>query len=116
MRAVAVEGMPDEVNVIVREQVQAFVTACSVAGPDDKRPDVNQKPRLPLHKVAAERDTKPAKQQSVESNYVASKNGQVFHRADCQFAAKILPANLVSYSTREQAITAGKRPCKSCNP
>jgi hypothetical protein len=115
MQAVAIERMPDEVVAIVRQQVRAFVIACSVAGPGDKQADVNQT-RLQPRKAAAEKNTKPAKQQAAESSYVASKNGQVFHRADCQFAAKILPDNLVSYSTREQAIAAGKRPCKSCNP
>ncbi len=115
MQAVAIERMPDEVGDIVRQQVKAFVIACSVAGPGDKQADVNQT-RLQPRKAAAEKNTKPAKQQAVESSYVASKNGQVFHKPGCQFAGKILPENLVTYSTREEAIAAGKRPCKRCNP
>jgi hypothetical protein len=115
LRSVATEKMSDEVSSIVQEQIQAFVTACPVAGAGDKQSDVNQT-RLQPRKTATEKNTKPAKQQAVESSYVASKNGEVFHRPGCQSAGKILPENLVTYSTREEAIDAGKRPCKRCNP
>jgi len=59
---------------------------------------------------------KPAAAQSVEYKYVASKNGKVFHRPTCGAAKRILPANLVGYNSREQALADGKRPCKRCRP
>ena len=48
--------------------------------------------------------------------YVASKNSEVFHKADCKSAAKISEKNLVHYATRDEAIQAGKKPCHECNP
>jgi len=48
--------------------------------------------------------------------YVASKNSGVFHKPDCRWAQNISEENRISYSSREEAIKAGKRPCKSCNP
>jgi len=48
--------------------------------------------------------------------FVASKNSDVFHRANCKAAAKISAKNLVRYSTREEAVQAGKKPCDECNP
>jgi hypothetical protein len=48
--------------------------------------------------------------------YVSSKNSQVFHRPQCRSAKRINPENLVGYSSREEAIQAGKRPCKVCKP
>ncbi len=48
--------------------------------------------------------------------YVASRNAQVFHRADCKSAATISEKNLVRYNTRDEAIQAGKRPCGECGP
>lgn len=48
--------------------------------------------------------------------FVASKNSRVFHKPDCPFAELILPENLVTYKTRDDAIKAGKRPCKRCKP
>jgi hypothetical protein len=48
--------------------------------------------------------------------YLSSARSQVFHKADCPAAAKISPGNLVHYATRDEAIRAGKRPCKECNP
>lgn len=48
--------------------------------------------------------------------YVASKNSGVFHKPGCRWAQNISEENLVTYNSREEAIKAGKRPCKSCNP
>ena len=52
----------------------------------------------------------------VTEGYVASKNSQVFHKADCKSAAKISEKNLVRYNTRDEAVAAGKNPCHECNP
>jgi len=51
-----------------------------------------------------------------EYEYVASQNSQVFHKPDCRWAKKISPQNLLGYDTREQAIEAGKKPCRWCKP
>lgn len=48
--------------------------------------------------------------------YVSSKNSQVFHSPQCRSAKRIKPENLVGYNSREEAIQAGKRPCKVCKP
>jgi len=51
-----------------------------------------------------------------EYKYVASRNGRVFHRPDCPFARRISPKNLVGFTTKAEAVNAGKRPCKRCRP
>ena len=61
----------------------------------------------------AERSHTP---RSDADGFVASRNSEVFHRANCKSAAKISAKNLVSYATREEAIQAGKKPCEECNP
>ena len=48
--------------------------------------------------------------------YVSSKNSQVFHRPNCRSVKRIKPENLVGYNSRDEAIQAGKRPCKVCKP
>ena len=115
IRIMAAERIADEVPAIVREQVQTFIAACPPTISVEKKPDVNQ-PRPQLRKTTDEKDTKPAKQQTVEATFVASKNSQVFHKANCPSAQKISSKNLVSYATRDEAIAAGKRPCERCNP
>jgi competence protein ComEC len=50
------------------------------------------------------------------SGYVASRNSSVFHLPGCHNAAKIKPANLLKYKTREAAIADGRRPARDCNP
>lgn len=49
-------------------------------------------------------------------NYIASKNSQIFHKVGCKSAAKISVKNVVNYTSRDEAVTAGKKPCESCNP
>ncbi|MBN2181794.1 MAG: hypothetical protein JW715_07750 [Sedimentisphaerales bacterium] len=48
--------------------------------------------------------------------YVASKNSEVFHKPGCRWAQNISGENRLTYNSRDEAINAGKRPCKSCNP
>jgi hypothetical protein len=48
--------------------------------------------------------------------YVASVRREPFHRPDCRWAQRISPANLQTFSTRDEAIKAGHRPCKVCKP
>jgi len=48
--------------------------------------------------------------------YVASRSSGVVHRSDCSYAARIKPANRVSYATLRAALDEGRRPCKRCLP
>lgn len=48
--------------------------------------------------------------------YVASKRRAPFHYPWCPWAKKIAPYNLQTFASREEAIKAGHRPCKVCNP
>jgi methylphosphotriester-DNA--protein-cysteine methyltransferase len=48
--------------------------------------------------------------------YVASVHRAPFHRPDCRSAQRISPSNLQTFSTRDEAIQAGHRPCKVCSP
>ncbi len=74
-------------------------------------------PRL-LSDVSESRTSRDMGKQSeqAQSAFVASRNSKVFHKPDCPFAQQILSKNLVGYNSREEAIAAGKRPCKSCKP
>jgi phosphatidylserine/phosphatidylglycerophosphate/cardiolipin synthase-like enzyme len=61
-------------------------------------------------------DSAPKAADTVGAEFVASKNSQVFHKAACKSAAKISEKNLIKYSSRDEAIHGGKRPCGECNP
>jgi methylphosphotriester-DNA--protein-cysteine methyltransferase len=54
--------------------------------------------------------------QQAKIAYVASANRAPFHRITCKWADRISPQNLQTFTTREQAIKAGHRPCKVCKP
>jgi hypothetical protein len=112
MQAVSAENMPAAVTGAVLEQVEAFIFACLAANPPNKRPsDSNDISIVPEEQVKPVAESTPA-----EYKYVASKTGKAFHKPDCLWVKRIKPENLVSYSSRDEAINAGKRPCKQCNP
>ncbi len=71
-----------------------------------------------LTEMAAEKawSTESAKPQASSCFYVASSNREPFHFAWCEWALRIAPYNLECYSTRNEAIAAGHRPCKVCGP
>ena len=51
-----------------------------------------------------------------EAKYVASKKSNVFHVSNCRYAKRISPKNLIVFSSRDEAINNGRRPCKVCTP
>jgi len=57
----------------------------------------------------------PALPAVVARKYVASENLAIFHKAGCK-GGKISEEHVVHYATREEAIQAGKRPCRRCKP
>jgi hypothetical protein len=115
LHSVVADNVSEEVNAFVQQQVQAFIAACPPMVSMEKKPDINQ-PRPQSRKANVEKNTNLVKQQAVEPKYVASKNSKVFHKADCPSARNIKPENLIPYSSREEAIAAGKKPCERCNP
>ena len=67
--------------------------------------------------TATEKQSKGGTKSAVaEYGYVASKNSKVFHKPECRWAKRIKPDNLVGYNSKDEAIKAGKRPCKQCKP
>jgi len=112
MQVTSVQDMPQTVMNLALEQVKAFICAYRVANSQlGHSPDVNDTIAVPVT------TSRPfSKQVSAEYEYVASKNSKVFHKPDCRWAKKISPENLVGYNSREEAIKAGKRPCRTCKP
>ena len=53
---------------------------------------------------------------AAEPYYVASANSFRFHRPGCRSVAKIKPANLRRFDTREEALYEGLSPCRNCKP
>ena len=110
IREVLAQDMPSAVADAVNKQVDAFIAIWS-----DKRP-VNVLYERDAQLKTAVKDEKADKKPEAQAKFIASKNGKVFHKPDCQFVARISAENLVSYDSKEEAIAAGKHPCKRCNP
>jgi micrococcal nuclease len=55
---------------------------------------------------------------SIASDYqfVGSKKSDKYHYPTCEWAKKIKPENLVTFTSAQEAIKAGYVPCKVCRP
>lgn len=116
MQAVPAQNMPDAVTETIMEQVEAFIYSRLAANPQTKQPtDANDANAASLTTQTS--SAKPASdQQAAQYKYVSSKNSKIFHKPQCSWAQRINPENLTGYNSRQEAIKAGKRPCKRCNP
>ena len=48
--------------------------------------------------------------------FLSSKSSPIFHRPDCRWAQDIARDSRVGYKSRQEAVQAGKRPCRTCKP
>jgi hypothetical protein len=116
MQAVPAENMTAEFSDAVLEQVEGFIKIYKATNPDGIKPTdavVNETSSLIN---PAEQTEKEVNLTAAEFSYVASNSSNIFHKPDCRWAQNISKENLIKYKSREEAIKAGKRPCKTCNP
>jgi hypothetical protein len=102
MQAVTAEDISLKVTNVVLEQTEAFIQAFKASNP-------------PVLQVSEAAISGP-EAKSAPAKYVASNSSTIFHKPDCRWAKNISGQNLVSYTSKDEAIKAGKRPCKTCNP
>ena len=113
MQATTVQDMPAAVTNAVLNQVETFISCYQIATQRPVQPaDANDITAVTVPK----RVGSAAKPAVAKYEYVASKNSKVFHNPECGSAKRILPKNLVGYNGRDEALKAGKRPCKICKP
>ena len=48
--------------------------------------------------------------------YIGNRRSRIFHRVNCEWAQKIAPHNRVEFRSREEALEAGYRSCRVCEP
>jgi len=53
---------------------------------------------------------------AADYKYVGSKKSNKYHYPDCRWAKKIKPSTLVTFTSAEEARSAGYVPCKVCKP
>lgn len=114
METVSFQDMPSKVTDVVLKQIDTFIQAYKAANPPDSKisdTENNIVMNIPEDQAKSNVDMAAAKY-----NYVASKNSGVFHKSSCRWTQNISEDNRVTYSSRDEALKAGKRPCKSCNP
>jgi len=114
MQAVSAENMPAKMTDVVLEQVEGFIHAYKATNPAAKQSSEaviseSDSPAIPENQAKTDVE-------STASGYLASKSSSIFHKPECRWAKNISEGNLVSYTSKDEAIKAGKIPCKTCNP
>lgn len=104
MQAVPDVNLSEALAHAVLTQVEVFAGACRTAH------------RLQPSAASAEGDPSAVHPDADPIGFVASRNSIVFHRPNCPSVARISERNRVTYTTRQEAVAAGKRPCKMCRP
>ena len=66
--------------------------------------------------IAPSESSPPSKSKAVEEDIIANSRTGIFHRSDCQYVSRMSANNMVHYSSRDDAIANGYRPCKKCRP
>jgi len=110
MQTTSAENMPVKLTDIVLEQVDGFVNIFKATNPPGKQltdESINENDSSILTEKQVD---------AVEHKYVASKSSVIFHKLGCRWAQNISKENLVTYNSKDEAIKAGKRSCKTCNP
>jgi len=116
MQTVSAENMPAKIADVVLEQVEGFIDIFNATNPTGTKSSdagINEtaSPKNPAEQVKTDVNSAIS-----EYRYVASKSSSIFHKPECRWASNISQENLVNYKSKEEAIKAGKRPCKTCNP
>lgn len=112
MQITASQHTPGAITRIALQQTEELIVNWTAANPPGKQAAHANDIKTATQKPSAQ----PTKSSPAEYKYVASKNSTVFHLPGCSSAARISSGNLVGYRTRDEAINAGKRPCKLCKP
>ena len=116
MHAVPTEQMSAELSGAVLEHVEGFINIYKATNPAGTKPSDADTNETTLLTNPAEQIGKEVNSTALEYSYVASKSSNIFHKPDCRWAQNISKENLITYKSREEAMKAGKRPCKTCNP
>jgi len=114
LQAVSAENMPEKITDVVLEQVEGFIHACKATNPAAKQS--SEAKISESDSPAAPENQAKSGEESAAAGYWASKTSAIFHKPECRWAKNISEGNLVSYTSKDEAIKAGKRPCKTCNP
>jgi len=110
MQTEQLQNISGKVTKAALAQVETFIQAYHTANTAGSR--------LPEVSVTAPKEISkaPSREPVAGYKYVASKNSDVFHTPNCRSAKRISPENIIGYNSRDDAINAGKRPCKVCKP
>jgi len=108
MQASSGKELPGKLKQAILHQLETFISGHQLAKA--------QALQTGATKIGAAGSSLAVKATEGPYKFVASKKSKVFHKPSCPWAKKINSENLIGYQSRQQAIKAGKRPCKLCKP
>ncbi|MBI3627354.1 MAG: hypothetical protein HY220_01205 [Candidatus Sungbacteria bacterium] len=84
----------------------------TVSIPASEEAGVTGSPIIPVS--TRQENLPPRGAANTTSDFIASKNGSVYHLSDCPGALKIKPENKITFKTETEAKAAGYKPAANC--
>lgn len=112
-----------KLNDLVEEQESLVRTPIQVAVPlrisifnDNERYRANHLGRRFREAQRKDRIRAPLAEKKKEKIYFGNKRSPTLHLSKCRWIKKMLPKNIVLFTSRQDAINQGYVPCKVCKP
>ncbi|MHC4792038.1 MAG: hypothetical protein ACYS8Y_11480 [Planctomycetota bacterium] len=111
LQMVSTDATASVVSNVVSEQIGSFIKSWLSANRRMIRKLVRNN-----REESKEKINRTSEGPAVEYEYITSRKSKIFHKADCGPVKRILLQNITGYKSRDEAVKAGKRPCKMCKP
>ncbi len=96
--------------------VQSGITIDYATGDSSESADAGNSAQVRTNQAAPTATQAAATANQTEAAYIGNSHTHTFHRPDCSSVARMSDKNKVTFSSREEAVSAGYDPCEICNP
>jgi hypothetical protein len=96
--------------------MKPFLIALVLAGTTLFSQGTTKKTAAPPPAPAAKAAAPAAAPTPVTTGFVGNKDSKVLHKSTCKMVARMKDANKVPFASKDEALKAGYKACKVCNP
>ena len=110
---------PITINLPTDDSVNGYRVESKAKQNDNGMPDVIKSESVGQYVDSSPNTSIVVKDETSETTlagYCANKNSKIFHKLECGSVSKMKDENKEYYSNREELISKGYKPCKSCVP
>lgn len=113
---IKLNNLIEEQEILVRVPTQLTVPLRTSIFNDNERYRANHLGRRFREAQRKDRIRAPVAEKKKEKIYFGNKRSPTLHLSKCRWIKKMLPKNMVLFTSRQDAINQGYAPCKVCKP